>query len=64
MTHPLALLVAFLVAALLCVRKAVERDSFSLWDVGYYLAALGVILCVGRLVHKGRSGRGTAGTAR
>jgi hypothetical protein len=36
---------------------AASRDSFSLWDVGYYLAILGALLCIERLgQERGRSG--------
>lgn len=56
MARYIALLVACLAAALLCVLKAIQRDAFSLWDVGYYLAALATLLCLGRIfqwIHSG-----------
>lgn len=47
-------LVLCLLAAAGSIFKAASRDSFSLWDVGYYLAILGVLLCIERLL-QGRS---------
>jgi hypothetical protein len=56
MARSIALSVACLIAALVCVRNAIERDAFSLWDVGYYLAALGALLCLGRMFQKLHNG--------
>lgn len=56
MARYIALSVACLIAALVCVWNAIERDTFSLWDVGYYLAALGALLCLGRMFQKINSG--------
>lgn len=43
------LLVLSVLATLFCVLQALARDSFSLWDVGYYICALEVVLCARRL---------------
>jgi hypothetical protein len=40
----LFLLGASVLAAVICVTRAFASDAFSLWDVGYYLSALGIIL--------------------
>lgn len=39
------------------VCKASLRPAFSLWDVGYYLGALGVLLCVRNLLQVRRTPR-------
>lgn len=40
----LALLGTSVLAAVICVTRAFASDEFSLWDVGYYLSALGILL--------------------
>lgn len=56
-------LVLCLLAAAGSIFKAASRDAFSLWDVGYYLAILGALLCIERLV-QGRSQSPAAAGAR
>lgn len=49
MTRYVILLLGSLLAARLCVMQAAASDSFSLWDAGCYLSALGIVLGVRRI---------------
>lgn len=48
------LLVLCLLATVGSILESAARESFSLWDVGYYLAILGALLSIRRLSSTGR----------
>lgn len=49
MTRYLLLLAASLALIAVSVIKAIPRSEFSLWEAGYYLGGLGVLLCLGKI---------------
>lgn len=52
MKRNLTLLLTCLALTLLCVRNAAASPAFSLWDAGYYLGALGTVLCMQSLLRR------------
>lgn len=49
MIRYIAFLLLFLLATAGSIAMATSHGAFCLWDVGYYLTALGALLCAQRL---------------
>jgi hypothetical protein len=50
MKRYLALLAVSLGLTMVSVMKAISSSAFSLWDVAYYLGALGTVFSMGKLL--------------